>query len=233
MTAAASVVVGIAPILALELWWSVPRGITVGYGVIVWVVAVAIKAVIHQLVIDRAVRRGADHRYVSCIHGLLSAFSELGVAAAFFAFLWRPTTLPQLIGIGAGAGMAEAIMLPFIKNPFKGTTLETHSTEVFSSTAGVSAIQWLNVLERVWATLLHASSRALVCLTVMSTNPLPALIGVCGFAAVDGIAYYGHLRKWRFDEIRTLSRVHLFLGGIAALLTGAFVLFARLFQSSA
>ena len=159
---------------------------------------------------------------ISVIHGFLSALAELGVAAAFFVFVWHPSTMPQLIGFGAGAGMAEAVMLPFMTNPFKGSTLEPHSTDVFTRSAGAAVIQWLNVLERVWATLLHVSSRGLVYMTMTSASPLPAVIAVCGFASVDGMAYYGLLQKWRFDELRTLARVHACVGGVAAALTIAF-----------
>jgi hypothetical protein len=104
---------------------------------------------------------------------------------------------------------------------------------VFSRSGGAAVIQWLKVLERIWATLLHVSSRALVYLTITSASPLPAAIGVCGFACVDGMAYYGLLQKWRFDQLRTLARVHAYVGGVAAALTGAFALFARLFGASA
>lgn len=167
---------------------------------------------------------------MAIIQGLLSAVTELGVAAASFAFVWRPPTLPQLIGFGAGAGMAEAVMVPFMTNPFKGSTIEAHSTDVFARSAGTAVIQWLNVLERVWATVLHVSSRALVYMTVTSTNPLPAAIALCGFACVDGMAYYGLLQKWRFDQLRTLARVHGFVGLVAAALTAAFALLLRWFD---
>ena len=232
VTGAASIAVGIAPIAVLERSFGVPRKVTVGFGVLAWAGAVAAKAIIHQLVIDRAVRRGANHRLVSVLQGVLSAAAELGVAGAFFVYVWHPPTLPQLIGFGAGAGMVEAVILPFITNPFKGSTLEAHSTDVFVRSAGTTVIQWLKVLERVWATLLHVSSRALVYLTITSASPMPAVIAVCGFAAVDGMAYYGLLEKWRFDQARTLVRVHGCVAVVAATLTTALVLFARLFQAS-
>lgn len=232
VTAVASIAVGIVPIVVLERWFGVPRKVTVGFGVLVWAVAVVTKAVIHRLVVDRAVRRGADHRAASVVLGVLSASTELGVAAAFFLFVWQPPTLAQLIGIGAGAGMAEAVMLPFIANPFRGLTLEAHSADVFARSANVSLIQWLGVLERIWATLLHVSSRALVFLTIASGNPVPAVIAATGFACVDGMAYYGHLQKWRFDQVPTLARVHAFVGGVAIALTAAFALFARLFHAA-
>ena len=32
-----------------------------------------------------------------------------------------------------------------------------------------------------------------------------------GFSVVDGSAYYWHLKKWRFDSLPVLARVHAFL----------------------
>ena len=108
--------------------------------------------------------------------------------------------------------MAEAVMVPLMTNPFKGSAVEAHATDVFTRSADAHLIQWLKVLERIWATLLHVSSRALVYLTVASANPVPAAVAVCGFACVDGMAYYGLLEKWRFDQGATLARVHAYGG---------------------
>jgi hypothetical protein len=164
--------------------------------------------------------------------GIVSAAAELGVAAAFFVFVWHPPTFAQLVGFGAGAGMVEAVMMPFMTNPFKGSTLEGHSTDVFNRSAGGPLFQWLKVLERIWATLLHVSSRALVYLTISSGNPVPAAVAVCGFAGVDGVAYYGLLEKWRFDHWPTLVGIHTYVGGVATLLMAAMLLFAHSFNAA-
>jgi hypothetical protein len=50
---------------------------------------------------------------------------------------------------------------------------------------------------------------------------------------VDGIAYYGLLQKWRFDETATLVRIHARAGVVALTLTAAFAFFARLFDATA
>src|SRR5512145_2993401 len=54
-------------------------------------------------------------------------------------------------------------------------------------------------------------------------NPLPACLAVVGFGAVDGTAYYGHLRKCRFDSLPVLARVHLLLGVAATVMTVVFL----------
>jgi hypothetical protein len=56
-----------------------------------------------------------------------------------------------------------------------------------------------------------------------SGNPVPACLAVVAFGTVDGIAYYGHLKKWRFDLLPVLARVHLFLGIAASVLAFVFV----------
>jgi hypothetical protein len=227
ITAAASILIGVVPILLLERWWGVPRKLTVGFGVIAWVISVlVVKMPLYQVGTHRAVTRGADHRKVSIAHGFLSGFSELGIAAVFFLFVLDRLTLPQLIGFGAGAGMAEAVMLPFIRNPFKGSVLEEHAEETFTRAANDARVQWFSVLERVWATLLHVSSRGLVYVTVLTGNPVPAGMALAGFASVDGVAFYAHLQKWRFDEVPVLARIHVILGVVAAALTAAFLFFA-------
>ena len=137
LTTAASLFVGLAPIIVLEKCYGVPRKIMVGFGVLAWLIGVvAIKWPIYRFFIDKAVRRGANHRLVACIQGILSGVSELGIAAAFFILVVKDLTLPQLIGFGAGAGMVEATTVPFIRNPFRGTALEGRASDLISGAAG-------------------------------------------------------------------------------------------------
>ncbi len=233
VTAVASVLVGVAPVYVLASWWGVPTKITVGYGAFAWIVAVLLKVAIHHIFVEPAVRRGVSYKSISLFQGLLSSSTELGAAALLFWFFWQPDTLAELIGIGAGAGMVEAVILPFIGNPFKGTNLEDHYNDVTESSQGDPQIQWMSVLERVLATTIHISSRSLVYISILSTNPIPCLAALVGFSGVDGLAYYGHLQKWRFDSTRVLLRIYGVMGGIGLLLTGVFVLFAGLFNTSA
>jgi hypothetical protein len=58
--------------------------------------------------------------------------------------------------------------------------------------------------------------------SVASHKPIPACIALAGFCVVDGSAYYWHLKKWRFDSLPILARVHAFLGLMACLMTAAF-----------
>jgi hypothetical protein len=223
----ASILVGIAPVLWLYQYRGVPTKISVGYGALVWLVAVLVKTAIFKCAVDPAVRRGTNHRSIAVLQGLLSAVTELGIAAGFFFFFWQPATSLELIAIGAGAGMAEAVTVPALRDTFKGTSLESQSNEIVAKTSLDPRLQWLGVLERVLATLVHISSRALVYLTIASGNPVPLVIGACGFACIDGVAFYGYLRKWPIDEPRTLLRMYIFVGGVAAAMVGASVVLVR------
>jgi uncharacterized membrane protein YhfC len=122
-------------------------------------------------------------------------------------------------------------MLPFISNPFKGGTLGEHAEEVFRTSARDPGVQWLSVLERIWAMLLQVSTRGLVYLSIATRHPIPACIALAGFSVVDGSAYYWHLQKWRFDSVPVLARVHAFLGLIACMLTVAFLWWSDTFRS--
>lgn len=228
VTTAASLAVGIIPIWVLESWFGVPRKIIVGYGFLAYIVGVtALKLPIHHCLVERFLRARLSTAALAATQGVVSAVSELGAAAAFFVYVLPRLTYWQLIGFGVGAGAVEAIMLPFISNPFKGTALEEHADRVFRAAASVRSVQWLSVLERVWAMLLQVSARGLTYLSLAGHNPIPAIIALAGVATVDGSAYYWHLQKVRFDSLSVLANIHIFLALLAGVLLGAFLLWSE------
>ena len=223
-TTAASIAIGIIPIWVLEVRFGVPRKISVGYGILAYVVGVTVlKLPIHHFLVERLLRPKLSLPALAATQGVLSALTELGAAAAFFVYVVPALTWWQVVGFGVGAGAVEAIMLPFISNPLKGTALEQHAEKVFRAAAGAHAVQWLSVVERAWAMLLQVSARGLVYLSVASGNPAPACLAVAGFSAVDGSAYYWHLKQWRFDSLPVLARVHAFIGLVACIMTALFL----------
>jgi hypothetical protein len=214
----------------LESWFGVPRKIIVGYGFLAYIVGVTfIKMPLYHFIVERILRPRLSNPALAGTQGVLSAVSELGAAAAFFVFVIPELSYWQLVGFGVGAGAVEAIMLPFISNPFKGSTLGEHADEVFRASTTDRDVQWLSVLERIWAMLLQVSTRGLVYFSVASHNPIPACVGLAGFSVVDGSAYYWHLQKWRFDSLPVLACVHALLGLIACMLTAAFLLWSEHF----
>jgi hypothetical protein len=224
LTTAASIAVGIVPIWLLETRFGVPRKISVGYGILAYVIgSTALKLPLHHFLVERVLRSRLSTRVLAATHGAISGISELSVAAMFFVYVVPRLSWWQLVGFGVGAGACEAIMLPFISNPFKGTSLGEHADEVYRAAARSPAFQWLGVLERVWAMLVQTSTRGLIGLSVFSGNPVPACVAVAGFAVLDGVGYYWHLRKWRFDSLPLLTRVHLFIGIAACVLRRRFL----------
>lgn len=222
---AASVAIGLIPILILVLWFDVSRKI-IGKGAIAYAAGtVALKLPFYHLVIVKFVHEKFSHKWIAIIQGFVSALSELGAALFFFIFVVKELTLTELIGFGIAAGSIEAIILPFMKNPLQGTPLEQHSDETIKKSEENQIVQWLGVIERILASIIHVASRGLVYLSYFTGNLFPIIFAVLGFASVDGRAYYAHLEKWAFDNVQVLIKFYRFLGTIAFTLTIFFLFF--------
>jgi hypothetical protein len=152
-------------------------------------------------------------------------YRSLARPLLFFIFVIPDMTLAQLIGFGVAAGAVEAIMLPFIQNPLKGTPLEDHSSEVILRSSGNKLIPWMSVLERALAMFPHVAARGLVYITFVSGNIVPAVLAVLTFASIDGRGYFAHLEKWPFDDVRMLGRLYAELALVAISQTLLFAFF--------
>lgn len=219
----ASVAVGILPIVILILWLDVPRKI-IGKGALAYAVgAVGIKLPLYHMLVTKVLHKKLSNRALAFSQGAISAFSELGAALGFFVFVVPELTFVELIGFGVAAGSVEAIILPFLKNPLEGTPLEAHAEETGKKASENMTIQWLGVVERVLASLLHTATRGLTYISYSTGNPVPIVLALVGFASIDGRAYYAHLEKWPFDNPQVLTRLYRFFGVIACSLTLLFV----------
>lgn len=224
LPSAASVAVGIVPILVLVLWFDVPRKI-IGQGAMAYAVgAVGIKLPLYHLLVTRVLHGRLSNMRLAVAQGALSALAELGAALGFFLLAVPVLTPAELVGFGIAAGSIEAVILPFMNNPLQGTPLEEHAEETSRSASGNTTVQWLGVLERVLASVVHTSSRGLTYLSAATGNPIPVALALAGFASIDGRAYYAHLEKWRFDDAAVLAGFYRFLGAVACALTVLFVL---------
>lgn len=222
---AASVAIGLIPILILVLWFDVSRKI-IGKGAIAYAVGtVALKLPLYHLIVVKFVHDKFSHKWIAIIQGIVSAFSELGAAMFFYIFVVKELTLTELIGFGIAAGSIEAIILPFMKNPLQGTPLEQHSDETIKKSEENHIVQWMGVWERILASIVHVASRGLVYISYFTGNIIPIIIGFLGFGLVDGRAYFAHLEKWAFDDVRVLSKFYRFLGIVAFTLTILFIFF--------
>lgn len=223
--AGASVAVGIVPIIILIVWFDVSRKV-IGIGALSYVAgAMVIKFMLYDLFVVKFLHKKLSNKWLAVSQGVVSAFSELSAALCFFLFVVPRLTFAELIGFGLSAGSVEAIILPFMKNPFQGTPLEKHAEETINKSSENLAIQWLGVLERVLTSLIHTATRGLVYISKSTGNFIPIALAVSCFALIDGRAYYAHLQKWRFDNIQVLDKFYSFLGTVTFSLVLFFVSF--------
>ncbi len=228
---AASVAVGVLPVLVLILGFHVPRK-TIGMGALAYAAgAVAIKLPVYHVLVVNVLHKKLSNAWLACSQGMVSAISELGASLCFFLFVMPELAFADLIGFGIAAGSVEAIILPFMGNPLQGTPLEEHAEATSRSAAKNRGIEWLGVLERILASFVHTAARGLVYVSCFSGNLLPAALAVAGFGSIDGRAYYAHLEKWQFDNVRVLGRFYRFLGIVAISLTFLFLLLYHLLIS--
>lgn len=224
----ASVAVGILPVIILIVWFDVPRKI-IGQGAMAYAVgAVGIKLPLYHLLVTKVLHKKLSNRPLAFSQGVISAFSELGAALGFFLFVVPELTFFELIGFGVAAGSVEAIILPFMKNPLEGTPLEAHAEETGRKASENMTIQWLGVVERVLASLVHTATRGLTYISYVTGNVVPIVLALAGFASIDGRGYYAHLEKWQFDNAQVLIKFYRFLGMVACTLM---VLFVSLYYS--
>jgi hypothetical protein len=208
----ASIAVGIIPVLVLINYFGVPRKLILGWGVLSYVLGVtAFKMPLYHLVVVKLLHGKLTNVWLSLSQGLVSAVSELGASLLFFFFVVPDMTLVQLIGFGTAAGAAEAVMLPFIRNPLKGTPLEQHAEEVLERSFASWLIEWMSVLERVLAMFPHIAARGLLYISFATGNVIPGVLAVAGFASLDGRAYFAHLEKWPFDNMQVLGRLYRYV----------------------
>jgi hypothetical protein len=208
----ASVAIGILPIAVLILYFDVPRKLILGWGVLSYVIGVtAFKLPLYHFLVVKVLHPRLARRPLSAAQGFVSALSELGSAAWFMVVVVPDMTLAQLVGFGVAAAGVEAVVLPFMGNPFAGTPLEEHSRHIFDRPTNRRALEWMGVLERALVFMPHVSSRGLIYVSIASGSPYPAMIGIVLFAAIDGVGYFGHLSKWDFGEVHILTRFYAFL----------------------
>lgn len=221
-----SILLGVIPIAILILYFNVPRKLIIGYGFLSWIIGVGLlKMPIYHLVVVKYLHNKLTNKWLGLIQGVISSFSELGSALIFFIFVLPDLPLVQLIGFGLAAGAIESIVLPFIGNPLSGTPLEQHTLELEQRISSNLSIQWMGVLERFIAMIMHVSCRGLIYVSMIKFSILPGFIAIFTFAAADGRGYYALLEKWDFGNIGVLKRFYLYLAIIALVQLSSFVFF--------
>jgi hypothetical protein len=175
----------------------------IGYGALSYALgAVGFKGLLYSGIVVPVLHRHLSPAWLATAQGFTSAVSELGAAALFFLFVVPELSFPELIGFGAAAGIVEALVVPLMSiggiNILSGTPVEKSAAEQrYDQGATPLAVVLFPIVERGLTLVLHTSSRALVYVAMVLGNVLPALLAVSLFATVDGVAYYGLLKKWK------------------------------------
>lgn len=189
------------------------------WGAGLWAGAVALKRVLGSAldsVLPLSGRQADQPGWNSAaLHGLLSAITELGVAALYL-WNWRDATLAEVLGFGVGAACAEVIYvvgLGFLKREADPAALDAWAQAARRSLW----VRFTVPIERLLAGIGHVGSRGLVWIGLQLALPIGVaivLLAVFLFAVVDGIAVRGLQQKWDWNEPGLTRRLHLYFGAI-------------------
>ncbi|NBB84879.1 MAG: hypothetical protein GVY12_01480 [Bacteroidetes bacterium] len=178
-------------------------------GALTWALSVAVKIVaaggVHALTDTRV----GDSVYAA-LQGGVSAVSELGAAALAFTVVLSGGSVGSVVAFGLGAGALEAGLL------LRAAQVQTGADEASTGAAArVDGVQRYSfVVERVAALMGHVGARGLIWVGVH--GPVwPVAVAVVTFAAVDGVASYGHRREWDWMAPTVWWRFNAFTLGLA------------------
>jgi hypothetical protein len=201
----------------------------IGYGALSYALgAVGFKGLLYSGLVVPVLHRYFSPLWLATAHGFISALSELGAAALFFLLVIPEVSLPELIGFGATAGIVEALIIPLMSiggiDVLSGTPVEKNGAEQWQDMGATPlAVMVFPIVERALTLVQHTSSRALVYASMVLGNGVPALLAVSLFAAVDGVAYYALLKKWKVLSFEIAIRYYAFLAVSAGILTLVFI----------
>lgn len=228
-----SIGIHICFLFALILCFNVSSKIIVGWGILSWAIGAGfVKITFYHFITVGYIHKNFSNFTTSVFNGLFSDVSELGAALAFMYFvLSDKLSLYELIGFGFGAGLAEAIILPLMGNPFKNTPLQEKSDNINEIILENKALIWYHFIERIMASIIHVSTRGLVYFSKISGNVLPAFIAFSFFSYVDGKTYYNFVEKSDFASLNALKAFYFWLGCLCVLLFVFFISFLNAIYS--
>jgi hypothetical protein len=150
------------------------------------------------------------------LQGGVSAVTELAPAAAYLTTL-RSASLSEVLAFGIGAGAAEAayVLALGIWKP----QVDPDELLAWIEGAGVSwCVRYSVPIERLFALIGHVGARGLLYVALMHSGPfgvLWALAAITLFAAIDGVAVYGHLQRWQWSDPRVCRRAHSYFAALS------------------
>lgn len=180
-------------------------------GAAAWGVAVAVKRAAAA-----PIRRHFAGRPVTgaATLGALSAATELGASQAWLGRRARPE--PDLFAFGAGAAGAEAVAL-IVFGAFGDSPSEERVMRWAEAARRSRLVHHGLFAERLSATIGHTAARSMLALGIRRRRPAAAALPILLFAAVDGVASYGHQAGWDWFDPATLRRFDAFLAAVNAI----------------
>ncbi|HZL72168.1 MAG TPA: hypothetical protein VFC86_06900, partial [Planctomycetota bacterium] len=162
---------------------------------------------------QRAISRPAlGPKIQAAMWGAWSALAELGLVAAFFAWISKPADAGNAVGLGVGAGVFEVVILVGI------SLLSDDESPAKDAPPGDWFVRWSGVIERTHSIVGHAATRGLVWAAFRSWPLFPAaLLGFATFAVTDGVAKYGSSKGWNWTDPRVARRAQAFFAIVSVL----------------
>jgi len=188
----------------------------VAAGGLIWFASVCVKRLVVRATRDPLLRLQLSPEAAAALQGLISAITELGAVAVYFATL-ASVSLTELIAFGAGAGSAEAVYV--LSMGVFGPPVDPDKLQAWVRGAAVSwCVRYAVPIERLFALIGHIGARGLVYVALMHRGPLGLLWGLTAvllFTAIDAVAVYGHLKKWQWHDPTTCRRAHSFFAALS------------------
>jgi hypothetical protein len=143
--------------------------------------------------------------------GVISAVAELGAAQTWVALNDPPER--DVLAFGAGASSMEALSL-LGYGVASGGPSDDHLGSWAEGARHSRLVRHSLFAERFSATVLHVASRSLVAIGIRRRRPAAVVLPALLFAAVDGVASYGHAAGWIWVDPATARRFYAFLAAV-------------------
>ncbi len=206
---------------AAVIAWSTVASLYLIAGAVSWALAVALKMGGVRLVgLIFAVRISAIWRAVAA--GVWSAFTELGFALLVFLLAPGPLRILYVLAVGLGATCTEILYLAAVGIVRRPATPWPPPNWIEGAKRSY-LIQHTFFIERMLASAGHVAARALIYVSVSRNSLWPGLIAFVAFAGIDGVAQYGHLKRWNW--FRPATSLYYYGGVVTAITVEVSILF--------
>jgi hypothetical protein len=177
------------------------------FGILSWGVALALKVPAGLLLCNPDGSPRLPAGAAAGLLGFLSAAAELGMAALFLRR--ARLSLPDVLAFGVGIGSFEAVWA--LGEGF----LELADARALTLANTLAIASGWFLLERALTLVSHTADRLLVYAALARCRPLPAVVAVGLFTLCDGVASYGVLAGWDWENPLIRAGITLFLAALA------------------